>query len=84
MKFRGQLDANKYDARVYVGVRMDDQGNLYRELPTYYTIILEFFVVVALIRAVAANLKVVRRRKPSSAEGTKIGRAREGDYSPSC
>ena len=35
VKFRGQLDANKYDARVYVGVRMDDQGNLYRELPVF-------------------------------------------------
>ena len=35
------------------------------------------------IRAVAAYLKVVRRRKPSSAEGTRGGRAREGDYSPS-
>ena len=33
-------------------------------------------------RAVAAFLKVVRRRKPSSAEGTRGGRAREGDYSP--
>ena len=33
-------------------------------------------------RTVAAYLKVVRRRKPWSAEGTGGGRAREGDYSP--
>ena len=31
-------------------------------------------------RAVAAYLKVVRRRKSSSADGTRGGRAREGDY----
>ena len=34
------------------------------------------------IRAVAAYLKVVRRRKPSSAEGTRGGRAREGMIPP--
>ena len=33
--------------------------------------------------AVAAYLKVIRRRKPSSAEGTRWGRARDGGYSPS-
>ena len=33
-------------------------------------------------RAVAAYLKVVRRRKPSSAEGTRGGRAREGGLFP--
>ena len=33
-------------------------------------------------RAVAAYLKVVRRRKPSSAEGTRGGSAREWDDSP--
>ena len=33
-------------------------------------------------RAVAAYLKVVRQRKPSSAEGTRGGRAREGDIIP--
>ena len=36
----------------------------------------------ALYRAVAAYLKVVRRRKPSSAEGMRGGRAREGGSFP--
>ena len=36
----------------------------------------------ATCRAVAAYLKVVRRRKSSSAEATRWGRAREGDIPP--
>ena len=40
---------------------------------------LEKLEMEACSRAVAAYIKVVRRRKPSSAEGTRRGRAREGD-----
>ena len=29
VKFRGKLDPDKYDARIFVGVRMDDQGKLF-------------------------------------------------------
>ena len=42
----------------------------------------ERYEIVVLLRAVAAYLKVVRRRKPSSAEGTRRGRAWEGELFP--
>ena len=41
--------------------------------------LLEKCAYMAIYRAVAAFLKVVRRRKSSSADSTRGGRAREGD-----
>ena len=39
VKFRGKLDPDKYDARVFVGVRMDDTGIS----PLFYNVYINTF-----------------------------------------
>ena len=58
--------------------RMNDVTIIYRILNQYTYLRISYLQY----RAVAAYLKVVRRRKPSSAEGMRGGRAREGGSFP--